>query len=219
MARVFKVSAPGYHAWRGRPASARATVDIDLSRKTRTIHAASRKTYGAPRVHAELKADGAAIGKKRVARPMGAAGLVGVSRRRSVATTKRDPGHRPANHLVRRNFFVEKPNELWGADITFVPTLAGLLFLAFVMDARSRRVVGWAFSADPKTRVVLDALDMALAARKLGNVIHHSDQGSQYISLAFGNRRKDAGVRPLQPVTPPLGAGLALAHRIRKAAS
>jgi hypothetical protein len=112
-------------------------ADADLTRKIRTIHAASRKTYGAPRIHAELKAEGVAIGKKRVARLMGAAGLVGASRRRSVTTTRRDPGHRPANDLVRRNFFVEKPNELWVADITFVPTLAGFLFLAVVMDAWS----------------------------------------------------------------------------------
>jgi putative transposase len=85
---------------------------------------------------------------------------------------------------------------LWVADITFVPTLAGFLFLAVVLDAWSRRIVGWAFSADLKTRVVLDALDMALAARKPESVIHHSDQGSQYTSLAFGSRCKDAGVRP-----------------------
>lgn len=95
--------------------------------------------------------------------------------------------------------FVEKPNELWVADITFVPTLAGFLFLAVVLDAWSRRIVGWAFSADLKTRVVLDALDMALAARKPENVIHHSDQGSQYTSLAFGSRCKDAGARPRPP--------------------
>ena len=179
MARVFKVSASGYYAWRGRPASLRAARDVDLTRKIRTIHGASHKTYGAPRIHAEIKAEGVPIGKKRVARLMSAAGLVGASRRRSVTTTKRDPDQRPAHDLVRRNFFVEKPNELWVADITFVPTLAGFLFLAVVLDAWSRRIVGWAFSADLKTRVVLDALDMALAARKPENVIHHSDQGSQ----------------------------------------
>ena len=185
MARVFKVSASGYYAWRGRPASLRAARDVDRTRKIRTIHGASHKTYGAPRIHAELKADGVAIGKKRVARLMGAAGLVGASRRRSVKTTKRDPNHRPAHDLVRRNFFVEKPNELWVADITFVPTLAGFLFLAVVLDAWSRRIVGWAFSADLKTRVVLDALDMALAARKPENVIHHSDQGRPIYLVGF----------------------------------
>lgn len=167
-----------------------------ISRGRSALHGASHKTYGAPRIHAELKAEGVAIGKKRVARLMSAAGLVGASRRRSVTTTKRDPDHLPANDLVRRNFFVEKPNELWVADITFVPTLAGFLFLAVVLDAWSRRIVGWAFSADLKTHVVLDALDMALAVRKPENVIHHSDQGSQYTSLAFGNRCNDAGVRP-----------------------
>ena len=196
MARVFKVCASGYYAWRGRPASLRAARDVDLTRKIRTIHGASHKTYGAPRIHAELKAEGVAIGKKRVARLMGAAGLVGASRRRRVTTTKRDPDHRPAHDWVRRNFFVEKPNELWVADITFLPTLAGFLFLAVVLDAWSRRIVGWAFCADLKSRVVLDALDMALAARKPENVIHHSDPGSHYTSLAFGNRCKDAGVRP-----------------------
>lgn len=196
MARVFNVSASGYYAWRSRPASARATADLDLTRKIRTIYGSSRKTYGAPRIHAEFKAEGVAIGKKRVARLMKAAGIVGASRRRSIKTTRRDPDHHPAHDLVRRNFFVAKSNELWVADITFVPTLAGFLFLAVVLDAWSRRIVGWAFSADLKTRVVLDALDMALAARKPENVIHHSDQGSQYTSLAFGNRCRDAGVRP-----------------------
>ncbi|MFM8750597.1 IS3 family transposase [Rhabdaerophilum sp.] len=165
MARVFKVSASGYYAGRGRPASARASADLDLTRRIRTIHASSRGTYGAPRVHAEFKAEGMAIGKKRVTRLMKAAGIVGASRSRSMKTTRRDPDHHPANDLVRRNFFVAKPNELWVADITFVPTLAGFLFLAVVLDAWSRRIVGWAFSADLKTRVVLDALDMALAAR------------------------------------------------------
>ena len=138
-----------------------------LTRRIRTIHASSRGTYGAPRVHAELKAEGTAVGKKRVARLMRAALLVGVSRRRRVpTTTRRDPEHRPANHLVRRNFVAEGPNELWVADITFVPTVIGFLFLAVVLDAWSRRIVGWAFSTDLKTRLVLDALDMALATRK-----------------------------------------------------
>jgi len=189
MARVFKVSASGYYAWRGRPASIRATTDLDLMRRIRTIHASSRGTYSAPRVHAEFKAQGMAIGKKRVARLMQAAGLVGASRRRSVTTTRRDPEHRLANDLVRRNFFAGKANELWVADITFLPTLAGFLFLAVVLDARSRRIVGWAFSADLKTRVVLDALDMALVLRR-------QVESAQYTSLAFGKRCKDAGVRP-----------------------
>jgi putative transposase len=196
MARVLRVSASGYYAWRGRPPSARAAADQDLLRRIRTIHAASRATYGAPRVHAELQAEGVAIAKKRVARLMQAAGITGVSRRRGIRTTRSNPADRPASDLVRRNFFVGGPNQLWVADITFIPTMAGFLFLAVVLDAWSRKIVGWAFSSDLKTRVVLDALDMALENRKPDDVIHHSDRGSQYTSLAFGNRCKDAGVRP-----------------------
>jgi len=176
MARVLKVSASGYYAWRSRPASARATADADLTRHIRTIHAGSYGTYGAPRVHAELKADGLSVGRKRIARLMRAAGIAGVSRRRSAPiTTRQATDHHPASDLVRRNFMAERPNELWVADITFLPTLAGFLYLAVVLDAWSRRIVGWAFSADLKTRVVLDALDMALVARKPDNVVHHSD--------------------------------------------
>ena len=196
MARVLKVSASGYYAWRSRPASTRATADADLTRRIRTIHAASRGTYGAPRVHAELQADGVAIAKKRVARLMRIAAMAGVSRRRTVRTTRSDPKHRPAGDLVRRNFAVDAPNQLWVADITYVPTMAGFLFLAVVLDAWSRRIVGWAFSSDLRTRVVLDALDMALAVRRPDGVIHHSDKGSQYTSLAFGDRCRQAGVRP-----------------------
>ncbi|MFQ3665913.1 MAG: IS3 family transposase [Sphingomonadaceae bacterium] len=196
MARVLRVSASGYYAWRSRPPSARATADGDLLRRIRTIHAASRGTYGAPRVHAELQAEGVAIAKKRVARLMQAAQIAGASRRRSIRTTRPNPADRPASDLVRRNFFVEAPNQLWVADITFIPTMVGFLFLAVVLDAWSRKIVGWAFSSDLRTRVVLDALDMALETRRPDDVIHHSDRGSQYTSLAFGNRCKDAGVRP-----------------------
>ena len=184
MARVLKVSASGYYAWRSRPASARATADADLTRRIRTIHVGSRATYGAPHVHAELAAEGVHVSRKRVARLMHGAGLVGVSRRRRApVTTIGDPGHRPAHDLVRRNFVADGPNELWVADITFIPTMAGFLYLAVVLDAWSRRIVGWAFSADLKTRVVLDALDMALATRRPEGVIHHSD--SQRITASF----------------------------------
>jgi putative transposase len=156
MARVLRVSSSGYYAWRSRPASARATADADLTRRIRTVHAGSHGTYGAPRVHAELKADGLSVGRKRIARLMRAAEIAGVSRRRSApVTTRQATDHHPASDLVRRNFVVQRPNELWVADITFLPTLAGFLYLAVVLDAWSRRIVGWAFSADLKTRVVL----------------------------------------------------------------
>ena len=136
MARVLKVSASGYYAWRSRPASARATGDADLTRRIRTVHAGSHGTYGAPRVHAELKADGLPVGRKRIARLMRAAGIAGVSRRRSAPiTTRQARDHHPASDLVRRNFMAERQNELWVADITFLPTLAGFLYLAVVLDA------------------------------------------------------------------------------------
>jgi transposase InsO family protein len=115
---------------------------------------------------AELKADSLSVGRKRIARLMRAAGIAGVSRRRGApVTTRQARDHHPASDLVRRNFMAERPNELWVADITFLPTLVGFLHLAVVLDAWSRRIVGWAFSSDLKTRVGLDALDMALAAR------------------------------------------------------
>jgi len=188
MCRVLGVSPSGYYAWRHRTPSARARADAVLQERIRTVHAASYGTYGAPRVHAELKATGVAIARKRVARLMRSAGLAGVSRRRGPATTQRDERVRPAPDLVARRFTAQRPNQLWVADITYIPTAVGFLYLAVVVDVFSRRVVGWSMSTDLKTRLVLDALDMALARRKPRGVIHHSDQGCQYTSLGFGAR-------------------------------
>jgi len=168
-----------------------------LLKRIRTIHSSSRETYGAPRVHAELRAGGEKHGRKRIARLMRAAGLVGASRRGSVVvTTRRDWEARPAPDLVDRNFIAERPNQLWVADITFVPTASGFLYLAVVLDAWSRKIVGWSMANHLRTDLVLDALEMAIGQRRPDSVIHHSDQGSQYTSLAFGNRCKEAGVRP-----------------------
>ena len=122
--------------------------------------------------------------------------MAGVSRRPFVTTTRRDPTARPAPDLVQRRFAVEAPNQLWVADITYIPTWAGFLYLAVVLDAWSRRVVGWAMATRLWTELVLDALNMAVTQRRPTSVIHHSDQGSQYTSLAFGRRCQDAGVRP-----------------------
>ena len=196
MARVLGVSASGFYAWRSRPASVHATSDAALLRRIRTIHAASHGTYGAPRVHAELRAEGTAVARKRVARLMREARLRGVSRRRFPRTTQREPSHRPANDLVGRDFRAAGPNRLWIADITYVPIATGFLFIAVVLNAWSRRIVGWANATDLCTRLVLDALDMAVTTRKTPGVVHHSDQGSQYMSVAFGFRCKEAGVRP-----------------------
>src|SRR4051812_6392585 len=194
MARVLGVSTAGYYAWRSRLPSARATADGELLKQVRTIHAVSRGTYGAPRVHAELRAEGRTVGKKRIARLMRTAGIVGVSRRRGIVTTQRDRDARPAPDLVDRNFIADCPNQLWVADITYIPTAAGFLYLAVVLDAFSRRVVGWAMETHLRTELVLAALEMAIGQRKPSDVIHHSDQGSQYTALAFGGRCREAGV-------------------------
>ncbi len=196
MCRLLGVSASGYHAWQGRAPSARAQGDARLLERIREIHADSRSTYGAPRIHAELTAKGVRVGRKRVARLMHAAGLAGVSRRKGPRTTQRRQGARPAPDLVERDFTAEQPDRLWVADITYIPTWAGFLYLAIVLDAFSRRVVGWAMATHLRTSLVLDALDMALRQRRPGDVIHHSDQGSQYTSIAFGARCRQAGVRP-----------------------
>ncbi len=195
MCRVLGVSTSGYYTWEGRQASKRAQADAALIEQIRKCHAASHGTYGAPRIHADLVALGYTVNRKRVARLMRAAGLKGVTRRRFVTTTVRDDT-RPAPDLVDRNFTADHPNKLWVADITYLPTWAGFLYLAVVIDVYSRRVVGWSFAATLHTRVVLDALDMALQRRRSRDVIHHSDQGSQYTSIAFGERCRKVGVRP-----------------------
>jgi putative transposase len=179
LCRVLGVSPSGYFAWRKRPASARAGSDAALLRTIRTIHAASRGTYGVPRLHAELRAEGIRVGRKRIARLMQAAGLQGVSRRRFVGTTVRDERARPAPDLVQRAFRAEGPDRLWVADITYIPTWAGFLYLAIVLDAWSRKVVGHAMATHLRTELVLEALEMALYQRRPTDVVHHSDQGCQ----------------------------------------
>ena len=196
MAKTLGVSRSGFYAWSSRSPSARSMADGDLTGRIKTIHQASRQIYGAPRVHAELADAGVHIGRKRVERLMKAAGLKGVSRRRSTRTTIRDDRVRPASDLVDRNFYAHQPNALWVADITYVPSWGGFLYLAVVLDAYSRRIVGWAMGHNLKAQLVIDAMNMAIGQRKPSNVVHHSDQGSQYTSVAFGLRCKEAGVRP-----------------------
>jgi putative transposase len=196
MCRVLAVSASGYYAWRQRPPSARARADVELSTRIRAIHQYSRGTYGAPRIHQELLAANIHTACKRVARLMRVAGLKGASRRRWMITTVRDQDARPAPDLVNRNFVAASPNCVWVADITYIPTWAGFLYLAVVLDTFSRRIVGWAMATHLRTELVLEALNMAIGQRRPTTVIHHSDQGSQYTSLAFGQRCEVAGVRP-----------------------
>jgi putative transposase len=165
MCRVLGVTESGYHAWRVRPASRHATEDRELLERIHGIYDESRATYGAPRVHAELAAQGVHVGRKRVARLMRQAGLVGASRRRWCTTTVAD-GSPPAEDLVERDFTVDEPNQLWVADITYVPTWVGFLYLAIVLDAYSRRIVGWAMATHLRSELVVDALNMALGQRR-----------------------------------------------------
>jgi putative transposase len=179
MARGLGVSKTGYYAWLQRPASAHAIADAALLKRIRTIHS-SRQTYGAPRIHADLHGRGERHSRKRIARLMREAGLVGARHRRGgPITTRRGQDVRPAPDLVDRNFSATEANQLWVADITYVPTAAGFLYLAVVLDAWSRKIVGWSMANHLPTELVLDAMAMAVGQRRPKDVIHHSDQGSQ----------------------------------------
>jgi putative transposase len=195
MCRALNVSPSGFYASRKRSPSKRAVEDAELTARIRDVHEQARGTYGVPRVHAELAADGIHVGRKRVARLMKVAGLEGVSRRKKYKST-RDLNNAAAPDLVERNFVAAAPNRLWVADITYIPTWAGFLFLAVVLDVFSRRIVGWAMEDHLRTELVLDALNMAVAQREPQEVVLHSDQGCQYTSIAFGLRCREAGVRP-----------------------
>jgi putative transposase len=165
MCRVLGVSPGGYYARLKRPPSARAQADGELSARIAAIYRRSQATYGVPRVHAELKAQGRHVGHKRVARLMSTAGLYGASRRRWVTTTVRDRAAKPASDLIQRNFTATAPNRLWVADISYIPTWAGFLYLAVVLDAFSRKIVGWAMETHLRTELVLAALNMALGQK------------------------------------------------------
>lgn len=197
MCRTLKVSASGFYDWSQRPLSQRQQANATLTTQIREAFAASDETYGMPRIRAELQDAGIVASRKRIARLMRLAQIRGVSRRRSFCvTTERDVRHRPAPDLVKREFVATDINQLWVADMTYIPTWAGFLYLSVVIDVYSRKVVGWAFGERMSSDLVIPALNMALMTRKPESVIHHSDQGSQYTSIAFGNRCKEMGVRP-----------------------
>ena len=177
--------------------SARARLDMWLTARIEAIHQRSRGTYGSPMIHAELADDhGIRVGRKRVARLMRAAGLRGAMLRRFVVTTVPDTGRHPIPDLVERRFYAERPNRLWVADATYIPTWAGFLYLAIVLDIFSRKVVGWAMANQLRTELMLAAIDMAITMRRPRGVIHHSDHGCQYTSYAFGKRCREAGIMP-----------------------
>jgi putative transposase len=196
MCRVLHVSRTGFHNWERRAPSDRALTDAWLTEKIKQIHDASRGVYGAPRIHAELRLEhGVRVGRKRVARLMAAAGIAGVRPRKRYKTTIRIPGITPATDLVERQFRPAAPNVLWVADITYLRSGEGWLYLAAVQDAYSRAIVGWSMATHMRATLVVDALKMALSRRRPEpGLIHHSDQGSQYVSLAFGRAARDAGI-------------------------
>jgi len=197
MCRVLDLSPSGYYAWLDREPSARAKRDEELTERIEAVWRENRRVYGRPRIYADLKEAGERVGEKRVGRLMKRAGIWGASRRRrGPKTTRRNEDARPAPDLVERNFSADGPDQLWVADITYIPTWAGFLYLAVVVDAWSRRVVGWSMATHLRTELVLDALNMATWQRRPERVIHHSDQGTQYTSIAFGLRCKEVGVRP-----------------------
>ena len=194
--RVLNVSVSGYYAWLKRPPCDHARADIAIGDALEVYFERSRSTYGRPRLADDVRDAGIRTSGKRLARLMRERHIHGASRRKGFKTTVRDRDARPAPDLVDRNFSADAPDKLWVADITYVPTWSGFLFLAVVLDVFSRRVVGWAMATHLRTELVLDALEMALHQRKPQAVIHHSDQGCQYTSIAFGKRCQEAGVRP-----------------------
>ncbi len=196
LCRVLGVSRSGYHAWERRAPSDRDLADAWLGERIREIHAESRQTYGARRVHAALRHRGVRVGRKRVERLMRTLRLSGLVPKRYRRTTIRVPGVRVADDLVERDFDPSGPNQLWVADVKYVRSWQGWLYLAAVVDCYSRRVVGWSMRTDLEAELVVDALEMAVARRRpRAGLVHHSDQGSQYVSLIFGERCRDVGVQ------------------------
>lgn len=203
MCRVLGVSTSGYWAWRKREPSVRHQQDEWLTDQIIDSHTRSRQTYGVLRIHADLRTADVRCSKKRVARLMQQAAIVGCHRRRHVVTTQREPARPAAPDQVMRSFAAHGPNRLWVADITYVPTWSGFLYLAVVIDAWSRRVIGWSnvpgtgMADHLRTELVLSALEMALWKRRpAAGVIHHSDHGCQYTSVAFGQHCREADVAP-----------------------
>jgi putative transposase len=204
MCRLLGVSRSGFHAWQRRPLSDRALADAWLVEQITTIHRDSRGAYGARRIHAALAQHGIRVGRKRVERLMRTHRLTGAVPRKRAKTTIRVAGVRAASDLVLRDFKPSAANQLWVADIKDIPTGAGWLYLAAVVDCFSRRVVGWSMRDDLGAELVVDALELAVARRRPApGLDHHSDQGSQYVSLLFGQRRREAASRSRSAAPPP----------------
>ena len=186
LCKVLGVSPSGYYAWQTRPVSLRAQANEKLLPEIRAIHSRSRKTYGSPRVHAELTADGFRVGKNRVARLMRVENLRGQRKQKQPRTTNSQHSHPVAPNHLNREFHATRPNEKWLADITYIPTAEGWLYLAVVLDLFSRKIVGWAFAATLESSLVEQAFRMAVQNQTtLTGLLHHSDRGSQYAGDAY----------------------------------
>ena len=186
LCRVLQVAASGYYAWRHRQPSRRAQANAVLTEQIRAVHEHSRRTYGAPRIHAELQAGKQRVSRKRVARLMRQAGLVGRQPRRFRRTTVADPKVQ-LDDLVQRNFSASAPDQKWFGDITYIRTWEGWLYLAVILDAYSRKVVGWAMADHLRAELATAALQMALTTRRpKPGLIHHTDRGVQYTSNVYG---------------------------------
>jgi putative transposase len=196
MARVLRVNRTAYYNWVRRPPSRRAIEDRHLTRLVKEIHAANRGVYGSPRIHAELRmAHGIKVSRKRVERLMVEARISGLVPKRRGKTTIRVPGVRVAGDLLLRDFTATAPDQIWAADITYLRTWEGWVYLAAVQDLYSRRIVGWSMADHMRSELVVDALKMAVHRRQPERgLIHHSDQGSQYVSLAFGQLTRGNGI-------------------------
>ena len=196
MCEVLNVSPSGYYAWCDRPVSAREMANQELVEKIKVVHAESLETYGSPRVYQELKAQGVACSENRVARLMRLYHIRAKQTKRYKATTKRNKAHPVAPNLLKRDFVADWPDQKWLSDITYIPTQEGWLYLAAVLDLHTRRIIGWALSDRMTSDLTLTALEMALLQLPLGiDLIHHSDQGSQYTAQEYQTVLKNHGIR------------------------
>jgi len=197
MCKVLEVSTSGYYAWRGRPPSKREMANRELTKEIRVAFEESGETYGSPRIYQVMRKRGLMCSKNRVARLMASEGLQAKQTRRFRATTRRNKAHRAAPNLLKRDFTADRPDQKWLADITYISTLEGWLYLAAILDLFSRKIVGWAMSDRITTDLTLAALRMAVRQRRPGpGLVHHSDQGSQYTDSRYQDVLKANGIQP-----------------------
>jgi putative transposase len=195
LCRALRVSRSGFYDWRSRPESRRGKEELDLVRKIEQIHLSSRRTYGSPRIHAQMQAMGYTISRKRVERLMRKHQIRARRKRRYRVTTDSQHGFHVAPNRLRRNFTASAANKVWAGDITFVWTQEGWLYLAVMMDLFSRRIVGWSMSDTLDRNLTLEALEMAHKRRRPHKgLIHHTDRGRQYACEEYKERLDEYGM-------------------------